>query len=74
MDIDKMFKRDIINGNQPYLNQAYSQLAAMEAGQMCVSFNSTQSLISEKECVAMSEQISKQGLSTYYFDIFKTVK
>ena len=74
MDLERNFKAKILNSQQPYLRDAYATILAIEQGSVCERVSNSSEELSYQTCLDMSDQIRKQGLSTYYFDIFKSIK
>lgn len=72
MDIERRYQKSIISQPTSYLNDAIDYIHGIEAGLMCQGFANIS--MSYDDCISISEQIRKQGLATYYFNIMKSIK
>ncbi|TNV73323.1 hypothetical protein FGO68_gene8425 [Halteria grandinella] len=69
---ERDYQLNIINRPVTYLSDALDYIRLIEGGDLCNEYvNLT---ISYQQCLDISDQIRKQGLSTYYFNIMKSVK
>lgn len=72
MALETSYTARIMSAPQSYLTQANPTISTVEQGTFC-SFISNATL-STDQCSQLTQQIKKQGLSTYFFTILQTIK